>query len=180
MIRLVSQFDAPRARAQVASPKSSACSCCCCCCVASVLTSSILTARAIGRVPPADERPVAPPDPTPPSPPATTPVEGAPATAQPIPTPAATGRSPLVGWKVFGFFLFGLCVGLATAVATGMRGQAGVAAFVLTFIGSYLGGLLALRRWVGLHGGWIIGLVIGLPIAVVLEALVWISAFLKK
>jgi len=179
VIRLVSQFDAPRARAQVASPKSSGCSCCCCCCVATALTSSILTARAIGRVPPADPAPSAAPEVAPAPAPTPSPAAAATAVSAPEPVRPAARRPSVVGWKVFGFFLLALCIGLAAAVAGTMRNQAAVAGFVVTFIGSYLGGLLALRRWVGLHGGWIIALVIGLPIAVVIEVAIWFAVVLK-
>jgi hypothetical protein len=178
VIRLVSQFDAPRARAQVASPKSSACSCCCCCCVATALTSSILTARAIGRVPPSDELLRNPPEPIAAAP--TTPVGVDAATAAEPPVPQLKRANPsTTGWKVFGFFLLGLCIALSSAVAMTMRNQAAVAAWVVTFFGSYLGGLLALRRWVGLHGGWIVALVVALPFAIALEVAIWIGVILK-
>ncbi len=50
MIRLVGQFDKPKARVTVATPTCGcACCCCCCSCVATVLTSSIITARNFGR-----------------------------------------------------------------------------------------------------------------------------------
>lgn len=140
--------------------------------MATALTSSILTARAIGRVPPTDELLREPPATVAPTPPGT-------AAEPPAPT-LTKARPATVGWKVFGFFLLGLCIALASGVAATMKHQAAFAAWLVTFSGSYLGGLLALRRWVGLHGGWIVALVLALPFAVAIEVAIWIGVILKK
>jgi len=48
---------------------------------------------------------------------------------------------------------------------------------IMLFLGSYIGGLLMLRNVVGLHGGWILGLVIGLPFAIAAEVALWFGLF---
>lgn len=50
MLRLVSQFDNSKIRASVATPTCRCSSCCCCCCVVTTLTSSIITARNLGKL----------------------------------------------------------------------------------------------------------------------------------
>ena len=43
MIRLVTQFDSPRARVAAVTPTCSGACCCCCCCVVTVIGTSIFT-----------------------------------------------------------------------------------------------------------------------------------------
>lgn len=50
MIKLISQFDSEKMRASVATPTCGPCCSCCCCCVVTALTSSIITARNLGRL----------------------------------------------------------------------------------------------------------------------------------
>jgi len=166
MIRLVQQFDSLGTRPQVASPKSSACSCCCCCCVATVLTSGVLTARAIGRVP-ALTAPLY--DLTAPE---TTTGTTTPTTPPTTPPSAAVKRS-LIGWKVLGFFLLPIALVVSAIFAQFTPNHMGAVVGCLLFLGSYVGGLFMLRHQVGFHGGWILGLLVGLPFAVAAEVALW-------
>jgi hypothetical protein len=50
MIKLISQFDNEKMRASVATPTCGPCCSCCCCCIVTTLTSSIITARNLGRL----------------------------------------------------------------------------------------------------------------------------------
>lgn len=47
MLRLVNQFDSPRARASVSTP--TCCSCCCCCCIISTIANGKILANAVNR-----------------------------------------------------------------------------------------------------------------------------------
>ena len=153
MIRLVHQFDDPQTRAVVASPKSEMCSCCCCCSVASLLTASVLTARAVGRSAPTSL--VLPP-----------PGRGAQVAAPPS----------TLGWKVLGFFLLPLSIAFTALLLAAAESHFNASVVAgLVGLGCYVGGLFLLRAKAGLRGGWIAGLLAGLPVAMVLEAMVWMA-----
>ena len=184
MIRLVQQFDSLGTRPQVASPKSSACSCCCCCCVATVLTSGVLTARAIGRVPAltAPLYDLTAPETTTETttgtttetttettPPSTMP----PPSGPPLAPPAPAVKRSLIGWKVLGFFLLPIALVVSAIFAQFTPNHMGAVVGCLLFLGSYVGGLFMLRHQVGFHGGWILGLLVGLPFAVAAEVALW-------
>jgi len=168
MIRLVTQFDSPRARAQAGSPKSSACSCCCCCCVVTLIGTGVLTVRAVGRsTPPPTVRDLGaqlagPADPSPFRPPGAE-----------VEVPG-TRTLPKARWKVFGFFVLPLAIALAL-LSTGLSKEIGVVCAIVL----YPAGLFLLRARAGLRWGWVIGLIVGVPIAIVIEAWAWILAILK-
>lgn len=50
MIRLVTQFDSPRARASAATPTCGGCCCCCCSCIVTAIGASVYTARSAQRI----------------------------------------------------------------------------------------------------------------------------------
>jgi hypothetical protein len=167
MIRLVHQFDSPSARPSVAAPKSSGCCCCCCCCLATLVGSSILTARADGKgfVP----RPVG-----------GAANEAAGPTESPFrpsgpELPVPNMRTiPQRRWKVLGFFL------LPIALTLGFCTMAfHIAAGWLVMLVSYLGGLFFLRHKAGLRGWMFAVLLVGIPLLTVLEAIVWIAVVFK-
>jgi hypothetical protein len=164
MIRLVHQFDSPRTRAQAASPKSSACSCCCCCCVVTLVGTGVLTVRAVGRSTPPPSlaklgnEPVGPADGSPFRPP-----------GGEIAVPNAR-TLPKTRYKVLGFFLLPLALILSGIGARGAIPLGWLFLFTL-----YPAGLYLLRARAGLGWGWIIGLLLGVPAAAVLEAYIWIS-----
>ena len=167
MIRLVHQFDAPSARPSVASPKSSGCSCCCCCCLATLVGSSILTARAVGKgfkprtVGGAQTE-------------AAGPVESPFRPSGPdLPVPNLR-TIPKRRWKVLGFFLLPLAMaaGIVSAAAAPQLG-------VMMALVVYLGGLFLLRYKAGLRGWMFAVLLLGIPAVTVIEAYIWIVAILK-
>ena len=173
MIRLVHQFDDPRTRASVASPKSSGCSCCCCCCVATLIGSSVLTARAVGigfRPRPLGDTDVQAAGPSGESP-----------FRPPVDVPVPNLRTiPQRRWKVLGFFLLPLALFVSIA-STMLFRQMNVfrAAPLPLFLFIYVGGLFLLRHKAGLRGWMFFALLLGIPTATVIEAVVWMFGILK-
>jgi hypothetical protein len=166
MIRLVHQFDDPRTRASVASPKSCGCSCCCCC-VATLVGSSVLTARAVGVG--FKPRPSGAADMQPAGPSGESPFRA------PVEVPVPNLRTiPKRSWKILGFFLLPLALLLSCAGATFLGGWA----FPL-FLLLYVGGLFLLRDRAGLRGFVFVALLMGIPIATVVEAIIWATTILK-
>ncbi len=164
MIRLVHQFDSPRTRAQAASPKSSACSCCCCCCVVTMIGTGVLTVRAVGRSTPPPSAAKLGNEPV-------GPAIAAPFRPEGPEIPVPNMRTlPKARWKVFGFFLLPLALALSGAAAAIAPPLGWLCLFTLYPIGLYF-----LRSRAGLGWGWIVGLLLGIPAAAVLEAWIWIS-----
>ncbi len=167
MIRLVHQFDDPRARPSAAAPKSEGCCCCCCCCLATMIGASILTARSVGEG--FKPRAVGAPE-----------VESAgPAESVFRPSgpdvPVPNVRTlPKKRWKVLGFFLLPLALILPIPLFEVSPGLAFAAMVAL-----YVGGLFLLRYKAGLRGWVFAVLLIGIPIVTVIEAFVWMYCVFK-
>ena len=168
MIRLVHQFDAPLTRPSVAAPKSSGCCCCCCCCLATLVGSSVLTARAVGKgfVP----RPVGGAQKE-----AAGPAESPFRPSGPeLPVPNLR-TLPQTRWKVLGFFLLPLTLALGViSVPLQLRELS-----IPLMLAVYVGGLFLLRHKAGLRGWMFAVLLIGIPIMTVIEAIVWVTLVFK-
>jgi hypothetical protein len=168
MIRLVHQFDDPRARPSAAAPKSEGCCCCCCCCLATMIGASILTARSVGEG--FKPRAVGAP-----SVEAAGPEESVFRPSGPeVPVPNVR-TLPKRRWKILGFFLLPLSLILPIPLF-GLSPQLGF----IGMITLYVGGLFLLRHKAGLRGWVFAVLLIGIPVATVLEAFAWIFLLFKK
>ena len=176
MIRLVHQFDAPKARPTAAAPKSSGCCCCCCCCIVTTGVASVLTARAVGSVPATAKPPpqfirkieLAPPE-------ASSAYRPEPRVVEvEVAPPLPMGTPPHILWKVLGFCLLPLSI---ICAALCMQFSPAVSLWILAFL--YVGGLLIIQRKVGFPTSKIIILTLTIPVFLCLEALAWIFAILK-